>query len=794
MSLADTAKLLASLDLQDLFSPKAAKAGLAIGGLEKKFGTLGAVGGITAKGLGNLGRNIEHLAFTAAAGLGVGGLLSVGGALQQGISKAEQFGEAVDKAMSITGLGVDKASALASALAYVGIDADSTIKALGMAEKNLGALTLTTAKATEFQKSYGLSLVDSNGKAVDANELLLRTADYFNNALIPASTKATALSQIFGRSWTNLVEVLEMGRDKLAAAEQTAKDLGLTMTQDNVGAFVKFRDASRDAQTALGGMELQLGLLVMPDIANGMKTFTDYVRTHQDDIKQFFANGLQTAKEIGAFITGSVIPAISTIANVAKTIWDQIPAPMQQMLAGGFVLNKLTGGAVTDLVEVLGKGLIKGVLGMNAAVVNVNAAVVNGPGGIPGVPGAPVPKTGTPPAGGPLSGIQKLFAGFLGGGAAVFLSEDEIQGAWDRSDSFLRSKMPPTVSGSADIATAGGGALRGFLPAPVDVTRFADASLAAAAAGMASGAPKLLAASKDLGWNVLNGFLGPLQFSADKVVEIFRTGFFSGGVAGIMAAAKSTGAAGMEALASAIVADRQKPLDAMDALTQMLKTSLTPSKEAARIAGQLTSKTLAEGLNDGRADVRAQAIGTYQDLLSRLGALRDATGSIGKAAMDALREGMKNKNPEIAKTAHDAMVVLMTGLADRASQATPAGQAAMDALVQGLKDKDPDIAAAAQAAIAIATAALLAGVPAANAAGQANGWAFIAGMTGVINAQTGFITGSVPLPTTPYRPPSGSLVPRPTPVTVHVTTAPASARQNQQAAVVTGRWGGGQKQ
>jgi hypothetical protein len=47
------------------------------------------------------------------------------------------------------------------------------------------------------------------------------------------------------------------------------------------------------------------------------------------------------------------------------------------------------GGRVGELVGELGKGLIKGVLGMTAGVVNINAGVVNGGGGIPGGGGGP---------------------------------------------------------------------------------------------------------------------------------------------------------------------------------------------------------------------------------------------------------------------------------------------------------------------------------------------------------------------------------------------------------------------
>jgi len=61
---------------------------------------------------------------------------------------------------------------------------------------------------------------------------------------------------------------------------------------------------------------------------------------------------------------------------------------------------------VGGIVSELGKGLIRGVLGMNAGVVNINAGVVNGGGGgVPGAGGKPGGPGILPRAGGALLGL-----------------------------------------------------------------------------------------------------------------------------------------------------------------------------------------------------------------------------------------------------------------------------------------------------------------------------------------------------------------------------------------------------
>jgi hypothetical protein len=81
--------------------------------------------------------------------------------------------------------------------------------------------------------------------------------------------------------------------------------------------------------------------------------------------------GLSVAKDAVGAIVGAFL---------------SMPPWVQQAVVTGWGLNKLTGGALGDVVGALGSGLIKGVLGMNAGVVNINAAAVNG-GGLPGAAG-----------------------------------------------------------------------------------------------------------------------------------------------------------------------------------------------------------------------------------------------------------------------------------------------------------------------------------------------------------------------------------------------------------------------
>lgn len=171
-----------------------------------------------------------------------------------------------------------------------------------------------------------------------------------------------------------------------------------------------------------------------------------------------------------------------------------------------------------------------------------------------------------------------------------------------------------------------------------------------------------------------------VQIAADKAVETFGIS-----LGGIKRAAGRTGSEGMLALSQAVTAARQLPLDAFDALTEMLKNPLSRTKEAARIAGQLTSKALAEGLRSNDPAIRAQALATKQLLIDRLTALATSSGAIGKKAGAELAAGLKSKDPEIRAASLAAKNALDSKMEAAKTSAATAGTQAGTAFANSAK-------------------------------------------------------------------------------------------------------------
>lgn len=349
-----TQRLAIVVTAQDLASGK-------LGLVRKELAGMGTAGKLSALGLGtgiaavrkgeqavkHLGERVSSLAGPLGfIGL-TAGAFGIAGALEQGIEKAQTMAYAVEKLTGVTGLGVHAASQLIAVFGRFGIEGDKVSTMAGFAEKTLGKLAAGVgsasggvSKLTKFEQLYGISLHDNAGKAVDYATELNRVADYYQSNAT-AGQKAAVAATLFGKNYVALIPVLKLGSKGIAEIAAEADNLGLTLrTAEDVSNVQNFVKAQRDAKEAIGGIEVQLGLLVMPDLTGGFRTLTKYLSTHRAEVQQFFRDGLKVAEGLAAFVTGTLIPAVQSVAGVFIAGWNAIPQPFRDLLVKGLVADR----------------------------------------------------------------------------------------------------------------------------------------------------------------------------------------------------------------------------------------------------------------------------------------------------------------------------------------------------------------------------------------------------------------------------------------------------------------------
>jgi hypothetical protein len=425
MAVADTAKLIASLELKDNLSAGVKSASGAIGSLETKFGSLGNALGHAKSQIGGLLSGPLGL-----LGLG-GGLYGIEQVISDSLRKTDQLGEAVEKLTGITGMSATSASMMLAVFSRFGIDAERTTTALGFEEKALGNLTkawkaedtftqefgfalrettvsvkqlaaaeavLDNKKATTAQKTAALAVVTKYQTAAvkDAQSVFEDLADYWIDTTIPQSQKAALAAKLLGKGYIDLVPALNEGSKGIKVIEQQARDLGLVMDAQNMGQLKEYHESMEKMGMAVGALQLQIGLglaPVMTELTGTLTTWLSHGGVKQ--IADWFRNGAAAAKELA----GGVIEIGKAIADdpIFKGLiaaWNAVPDDLKKILIGGFAVEKATswlfGTSPLELLKDLGGGAAKAVGTTGASklapqnVFVVNWAMMGGAGGLGG--------------------------------------------------------------------------------------------------------------------------------------------------------------------------------------------------------------------------------------------------------------------------------------------------------------------------------------------------------------------------------------------------------------------------
>jgi hypothetical protein len=418
IALADTAALVATLELKDKFSKTAKSAETSLDRLTDKTTTLGRVGSDVGRGLGAAATNLTRLGV-----IGIGFLGANVAAGIQSLQRLEEVTTATNAVIASTGgvAGVTAKQVRDLAEEYENLNATMDDKVIQSGENLL--LTFTSINKDAFQPALEAAL-NLNQAMGGGEEGLQGTIIQVGKALQDPVRGLTALRRV-GVNFTKaqedqikaLVEANDLyGAQKIVLAELSREFGGqfAAAGQTATAKFAKFKDTIEDSQMALATAFLP-ALVRVSDKLNTLLA-DPATQAAISNIGQELADAFDSLVAlVGNLPWTSIGDAFRLMGTGSKALLDAfvgLPPWVQTAVLTGWGLNKLTGGALGSIVSTLATGLIKGILGITAGVVNINAGIVNGP-GLPGGkgPGLP-PIIGKPPGVGLLKGL--LGPAFLG--------------------------------------------------------------------------------------------------------------------------------------------------------------------------------------------------------------------------------------------------------------------------------------------------------------------------------------------------------------------------------------------
>ncbi len=387
--------------------------------VNKDLSTMEKTGRRVGTGLRTLGGNLKTLGVGAAAGIAIGGIAAIRSGLES-LAERENVISATEAAIKATG-GAAKVSA-----AQVRTWAEELETATGAAvdDKAIQAAATSlirfgTIGEKEFKRTLAaatdLGAGMKKGPEAGAKMLGIALSDPVKGMakLRKAGIILTAAEEKRIKQLVAGNKVQEAQGVILAAVEKRYKGAAAASAGPYTRALNLLADASEDAKMALAEGFLPILTKVASTLSKAVadpQTIKD-IRGIGQSLAGAFQGALDGASKIPWDSIKSAMQTAGMGAKAAFSLFTGLPPWVQTAVLTGWGLNKLTGGAITGVIGELGKGLIKGVLGMNAGVVNIKAGVVTGvgggvPGGAPvGVPaGAPGAKPGVT---GAIKGLVK---------------------------------------------------------------------------------------------------------------------------------------------------------------------------------------------------------------------------------------------------------------------------------------------------------------------------------------------------------------------------------------------------
>lgn len=240
----------------------------------------------------------------------VAGAMVAGGAIVAMSTKVAAVGDNIDKMSQKIGISRQAYQELDFICSQSGTSVDS----LQMGVKSLtaamdGAASGTKTNIEQFEK-LGVAVLDSNGNLRSQEDVMWETFSALNN-LENQTEKARLATELFGRSGTELMPLLNGASGSIEEMKQKAHDLGLVMSDEFVDDSVKFTDTMDQFKRSIKAA----GNTIIGAFIPKIQGFVDKLVEFSPKISEF-ANGI-SVKLSSAFDT--IVPFINSfIENIGN--------------------------------------------------------------------------------------------------------------------------------------------------------------------------------------------------------------------------------------------------------------------------------------------------------------------------------------------------------------------------------------------------------------------------------------------------------------------------------------------
>ena len=257
--------------------------------------------GFTGKlkaGVSSLGSQFAATA-TSPAGMAAG-VSAAGAAALMAVNQFSQLGVEVGKFSTATGTTTEEASRLIEVAGDLGINADTLQGALNKLNKSVDPKVFA---------DLGVAISTTSSGATDVNATFLNVVDRLNAIQDPAE-RARVGTQLLGKSWTGLAEMIAQGSKGLSASLASVSEAKV-MSPEEVKKAQAFRDAMQNLKDIGEDLAVTVGEKLAPAFtkaAEEIKSLSAVVPPLMDafNIGSDIRDSVSWWDDIGSAIGGAV--------------------------------------------------------------------------------------------------------------------------------------------------------------------------------------------------------------------------------------------------------------------------------------------------------------------------------------------------------------------------------------------------------------------------------------------------------------------------------------------------------
>ena len=203
-----------------------------------------------------------------AGAMALGAGTAIAGFALKAIGDFQRLALEVDKFSNSSGLAAEEASRWVEVAGDVGVESNTLITAFNRLNRAAGDNSAAFA-------DLGVEIARTASGATDVNETFLRTVDALKKVDDPAQ-RARLATQLLGKSWTELSELVEMGATDLTAALEEVSEAKV-IDEEEIRKAKELRAAQDALNDAFQEIVLTIGEALLPALQQTTETIVPLV-------------------------------------------------------------------------------------------------------------------------------------------------------------------------------------------------------------------------------------------------------------------------------------------------------------------------------------------------------------------------------------------------------------------------------------------------------------------------------------------------------------------------------------